>query len=72
MTVYAEQNAICLTAKEVFLSIIAMYITHYPCINCSKIIISSGIKTIYYKNDYKNDELVKKILSENNVYIYKI
>jgi dCMP deaminase len=33
-----------------------LYVTHYPCINCSKIIVGSGIYKIYYLNDNHNDE----------------
>jgi dCMP deaminase len=33
-----------------------LYITLYPCLRCIKLLIESGIKTVYYINDYKNDE----------------
>ena len=35
------------------------YITHFPCINCLKMLIQAGIEKIYlkdYKNDYENIE----------------
>jgi dCMP deaminase len=73
MTVHAEQNAICDVAKRgVSIDNSIIYITHYPCINCFKIIISSGIKHIYYLNDYKNDELVEKLIKEYNIECEKI
>jgi len=69
-TVHAEQNAISDCAKRGVscLGCIA-YITHYPCINCFKIMAASGIKEIRYINDYRNDEVVKKLaeLSEINI-----
>jgi len=34
------------------------YITHFPCINCMKILCASGIQNIYYIHDYNNDNLV--------------
>jgi dCMP deaminase len=61
-TVHAEQNALCDCAKrgascnEAF-----AYITHYPCLNCMKLLVASGIKKIYYINDYNNDEYCQKI-----------
>ena len=59
-TVHAEQNAISHAAKNgIQLQGATAYITHYPCINCCKILISSGIKKIYYLKDYKNDPLVE-------------
>tara|TARA_B110000495_G_scaffold104857_1_gene90598 strand:- start:31 stop:441 length:411 start_codon:yes stop_codon:yes gene_type:complete len=58
-TVHAEQNAICDCAKRgVSCKDTTAYITHYPCINCMKVLCAAGIKKIFYINDYKNDELV--------------
>ena len=34
------------------------FITHYPCIICTRLLLAAGIKKIYYINDYKNDSLV--------------
>jgi dCMP deaminase len=31
-----------------------MFITHSPCMECSKSIYGSGIKTVFYKNDYRD------------------
>lgn len=59
-TVHAEQNAITDCAKRgVSSNNCDAYITHYPCVNCMKILCASGIKNIYYVNDYKNDTLVE-------------
>lgn len=70
-TVHAEQNAICDAANRgISVRDSIVYITHYPCINCFKILIASGIKEIKYLNDYKNDEIINKI--ESNVPIIKI
>ena len=69
-TVHAEQNAISDCAKRgVSCLECTAYITHYPCINCFKILAASGIKEIKYINDYKNDEVVKKLakLAEINI-----
>ena len=67
-TVHAEQNAISYAAKNgVGLRGATAYITHYPCINCCKILISSGISNIYYLDDYKNDPLVDKFCTEVGV-----
>ena len=72
-TVHAEQNALCDCAKrgascnEAF-----AYITHYPCLNCMKLLVASGIKKIYYINDYNNDEYCLKISEEHNIPIEKL
>ena len=58
-TIHAEQNAISDCAKRgVNCNDSTAYITHYPCINCMKILCSSGINKINYIHNYNNDELV--------------
>ena len=62
-TVHSEQNAITDCAKRgVPTDNATVYITHYPCINCCKILCASGIKKIFYHSDYKNDPLVGELL----------
>ena len=59
-TVHAEQNAIADCAKRgVSCDGATAYITHYPCIICTRILLASGIKHIKYLQDYKNDSLVR-------------
>ena len=72
-TVHAEQNSISDCAKRGVscLGCIA-YITHYPCINCFKILAASGIKEIRYINDYRNDDVVKKLSELAEINIIKI
>ena len=72
-TVHAEQNAITDCAKRgVSCDGSDAYITHYPCINCMKILCASGIKNVFYINDYKNDELVDYFSKIANVPIKQI
>ena len=71
-TVHAEQNAIADCAKRgVSCEGCIAYITHYPCIICTRIMLASGIKEIKYIDDYKNDELVKVFCDQMNVKITK-
>jgi dCMP deaminase len=59
-TIHAEQNAISDCAKRgVSCLDCDAYITHYPCIICTRILLASGIKNIKYIDNYKNDELVE-------------
>tara|TARA_Y100000287_G_scaffold145963_1_gene120852 strand:+ start:162 stop:578 length:417 start_codon:yes stop_codon:yes gene_type:complete len=67
-TVHAEQNALCDCAKRgVSCEGSTAYITHYPCIICTRLLLASGIKEIKYLEDYKNDELVAKFCKQCNV-----
>lgn len=72
-TVHAEQNAISDAARRgVSLEGACVYITHYPCINCAKILAAAGIAQIKYYHDYRNDALVKDLLLESGVDIEKL
>tara|TARA_B100001057_G_C22869511_1_gene958160 strand:- start:3574 stop:3984 length:411 start_codon:yes stop_codon:yes gene_type:complete len=67
-TVHAEQNAITDCAKRgVSCDGSDAYITHYPCINCMKMLCASGIKNVFYINNYKNDELVDYFAKQSNM-----
>lgn len=66
-TIHAEQNAISDAASRgVSVEECIAYITHYPCINCFKILIASGIKDIIYLDDYKNDILIKELIKDRS------
>ena len=72
-TVHAEQNSIADCAKRGVKTDGAIaYITHYPCINCFKILASSGITKIYYRDDYRNHTLVGLLAQQSNIMIIKL
>jgi len=72
-TIHAEQNAITDCAKRgVSTDGCTAYITHYPCYNCMKLMVSCGIKEIKYIEDYKNDSLVNELANEANIKIEKL
>lgn len=72
-TVHAEQNAISDAARRgVSLEGATAYITHFPCINCAKILSAAGICSIKYHSDYRNDPLVREILVESKVALSKL
>lgn len=50
---HAEINAIIFAAKHgISIDNCTMYITHMPCTICSKYIVQSGIRKVYYNKDY--------------------
>ena len=72
-TIHAEQNAVIDCAKRgVSCNNSTAYITHFPCINCIKMLVQAGVKEIYYINDYKNDELVPYFSDISKIKIEKI
>jgi dCMP deaminase len=72
-TVHAEQNAIADAARRgSSVEGCVAYVTHYPCINCAKILAAAGIAAIKYRVDYQNDPLVAPLLAEAEVTILKL
>lgn len=72
-TVHAEQNAISDAARRgISLEGASLYVTHYPCINCAKILTAAGITKIKYYYDYRNDPIVEALLLESRVAIEKL
>ena len=54
IVVHGEMNAIIhATRKGIDVTDAIMFVTHTPCWNCSKHMVQSGIKTIYYKTKYR-------------------
>ena len=72
-TLHAEQNALMDCAKRgVSCEGCTAYITHYPCIICTRLLLAGGIKKIKYVTDYKNDDLVKKFTEQCDVCVEKL
>ena len=72
-TVHAEQNAIADAARRgSSVEGAVAYVTHFPCINCAKILAASGIAEIRYREDYNNDPLVAPLLTDANVKVLKL
>lgn len=67
-TIHAECNAIADCANRgVNINNATIYITHYPCINCFKMIKAAGISNIKYLHDYKNDDNILKLSTNINI-----
>ena len=75
--IHAEQNAIIWAARKgMSIEGSDIYTTMRPCTQCTKLIIASGIKRIFYGKDYDkechlNTEL-EKFIRDNNVEIIKV
>ena len=72
-TLHAEQNALMDCAKRgVSCKDATAYVTHYPCIICTRLLLAGEIGEIKYINDYKNDDLVDIFAEQCCVKINKI
>ena len=71
-TVHAEQNAIADAARRgVSVAGATAYISHFPCVNCAKVLAAAGIRAVRYHFDYDNDPLVLELMSEAGVTVSK-
>lgn len=53
-TVHSESNAVALAAKNgVSVEGSVAYVTAFPCWNCFKLLVNSGIKEIFYADAYR-------------------
>ena len=67
-TIHAEMNALLYCAKEgISVKNSVCYVTHFPCLNCTKALIQAGISKIYYETGYRIDEYAVKLLDRNNI-----
>ena len=69
---HAEANSILKLAKSNESGLdSSMFTTYAPCIHCAKLILQSGIKELYYEEDYKNEEGIELLKKYSHVKIYK-
>jgi dCMP deaminase len=55
--IHAEANAIAKLARDGESGLHAdLFCTHAPCIQCAKIIYGAGVKKVYYRNSYRNND----------------
>lgn len=72
-TVHAEVNAIIQCAKSGVLTEGAdIYVSHFPCLQCTKLIIQAGIKNLFYLYDYNNNDYAIELLNHSNIQIKKV
>ncbi|MBI5354145.1 MAG: cytidine/deoxycytidylate deaminase family protein [Chloroflexi bacterium] len=67
-TIHAETNAIIQAALHgVSTKGSTCYVTHLPCINCTKVLINAGITRIVYSTAYRTDENAVSFLNAANI-----
>ena len=72
-TIHAEMNAILQCAKfGVQTQGAEIYVTHFPCLQCTKMILQAGIKKIYYLEDYHNNEYALNLIEQAHVQCKKV
>ena len=57
---HAESNAIAKLARSHNSGLdAALFVTHSPCIDCAKLIHQSGIRSVFYGKNYRDDAGIK-------------
>jgi dCMP deaminase len=69
---HAETNAIAKLARSNESGEGAsLFVTHSPCIQCAKLIYQSGINTVYYGTQYRDDKGLK-FLEQSNINVFQL
>jgi dCMP deaminase len=70
--IHAEANAIAKLARCTESGDgSTMFLTHAPCLDCAKQVYTAGVKKVYYRNSYRNDDGLN-FLSKCSVEVEKI
>ena len=69
-TIHAETNAIIQAALHGISTRGAMcYVTHLPCINCTKALINAGVNRIVYGEAYRKDQNAMRFLYDAKIQV---
>ncbi|KRK89037.1 ComE operon protein 2 [Lentilactobacillus sunkii DSM 19904] len=72
-TIHAEMNAILQCAKFGESTDNAeIYVTDFPCLQCTKMLLQAGITKINYLRNYHNNDYAQKLISLKNIELNKI
>jgi len=72
-TIHAETNAVIQAALHgISTRSCTCYVTHFPCINCTKVLINSGITRLVYDVAYNINEFSLEFLNTAEVEIYQL
>ena len=69
---HAESNALAKVARSTnSCEGATLYVTHAPCLDCSKLIYQSGINSVFYRNEYRDSAGIN-FLNKCGVNVIKI
>lgn len=72
-TIHAEMNAILQCAKfGISTDGASLYVTDFPCLQCTKSLLQAGIKEINYIRNYHNDDYAMKLIKLKNIHPHQI
>ena len=71
--VHAEQNALMQLAKMgISADGAQVFVTDFPCVHCTKLLLQAGVTKINYLRNYHNDDFVSKLLDAKSIVIEQV
>ena len=72
-TIHAEMNSVLQCAKfGIATDKAEIYVTDFPCLQCTKMLLQAGICKIYYLRNYHNDDYAVKLMKLKNVAVEQV
>ncbi len=72
-TVHAEQNAIADAARRgISVQGATAYISHFPCVHCTKILAAAGIRKVKFHFKYRCDPIAMELMDEAGIEITQL
>lgn len=72
-TIHAEMNAVLQCAKFGEATDGAeIYVTDFPCLQCTKMLLQAGITKITYMRNYHNDPYAQKLIALKNITLNQV
>ena len=72
-TIHAEMNAVLQCSKfGIPTDRAEIYVTDFPCLQCTKSLLQAGIKKIYYMRNYHNDDYAIRLLKRKKVAVEQV
>ena len=72
-TIHAEMNALLQCAKlGIPTEGSEIYVTHFPCLACTKALLQAGVKGINYLHDYRNDPYAQALIEQLGVSVHQV
>lgn len=71
--IHAEQNALLQCARFGIQTEGAdMYVTHLPCLHCTKSIIQAGIRNVFYESAYRPDQYAAELFAKARIPVVEV
>lgn len=71
--IHAEQNALLQCARfGIACEGADIYVTHTPCLHCTKSMIQAGIRNIYFETAYREDAYARALLEKAGIGVFQV